>query len=362
MGKTKKIKEEKKMIRKMSAIFVLLVVTVLFTYSQLYAAKELVVCTYGGKWGENLQETLIKPFEEKYGVKVVQALNPKEAKIKAMVLTKNVEWDVVEISSARKLRLQNEGLLEKLDYSYFDSETLSGFEDYQKSPYSIVIAYDKDVFPKEHPKSWADFWDVKKFPGPRCLKSGGGSGHGPIEEALLADGVPKDKLYPCDLERAYKSLKKIRPHVVKWWETGAVAPQLLVDKEVVMTSAYHGRIDKIKRAGANVDWSWGEGKLNRDEWLIPKGTENFDLAMKFIAFCSHADQQAAMCKNYPNGAVNKHAYKQLSAQRAKELPSSPENAAMQFNIDYEWWASINPKTGRTWHETAKEMWDAWILE
>lgn len=356
-----------------SRLNVLLVLVCISVFSFVLNAqaqqKQLVVCTYGGAWGEFLKKVFFDPFEKETGIKVIQAFDPIEGKIKAMVQSKNVEWDVVEVGGAMMLWFLKDGLLEKMDYSYFDKETLSGFEDFQKHPYgiwfmmySVVMAYDKGAFPKEQPKSWADFWNVKKFPGPRCLKSGAGSGYAPIEEALLADGVPMDKLYPCDIDRAFRSLDKMRPHVVKWWTAGAEAPQLLVDKEAVLVEAYNGRIADIKSKGANVEIEWNQGRLTHEHWIIPKGTKNYDAAMKFIAFVSHAKQQATMSNGYPNGAVNKHAYKYISPSRAKELPSSPENVKKQFFFNDEWWVSTNPKTGKTNLETVKERWDSWVLK
>ncbi|MBW2078638.1 MAG: ABC transporter substrate-binding protein [Deltaproteobacteria bacterium] len=285
----------------------------------------------------------LDPFEKETGIKVVQVFNPVVGKVKAMVTTGNVEWDVVEYGGAMMLRSVKENMLEKLDYSYFNEETLSGYEDFQKEPYgiwfmmySVVIAYSKDAYPVEHPTSWADVWNVKKFPGPRCLKSGAGSGYAPIEEALLADGVPIDKLYPCDIDRAFKSLNRIRDHVIKWWTSGAQAPQLLIDKEATVVEAYNGRIARIIDQGARVAIEWNQGRLTHEVLVIPRGTKNYDLAMKLITFMSRADRQAAMSKGYPNGAVNKHAYSYISPERAKVLASSPENRKKQFlfNRDY----------------------------
>jgi putative spermidine/putrescine transport system substrate-binding protein len=349
-------------------VFIIGIVFCYFPNAQAQQRK-IVVCTYGGTWGEVLKKEFLDPFEKETGIKVIQAFDPLEGKIKAMVTSNNVEWDVVEVGGGMALWLMKDGLLEKIDYSYWDQETLSGFEKYQLHPYapwfmvfSWVMAYDKGAFSGEKPKTWADFWDLKKFPGQRSLKSGAGAGYGPYEEALLADGVPIDKLYPVDLDRAFKSLDKIRPHVIKWWTTGAEAPQLLVDKEATAVCAYNGRIDNIKAQGANVELEWNQGRLTDERWIVPKGTRDYDAAMKFIAFTSMAKQQAAMSNAFPYGAVNKHAYKLISPSRAKELPSSPENAKKQFVFNVEWWTEINPATGKTNLETSKLMWDKWVLK
>jgi putative spermidine/putrescine transport system substrate-binding protein len=349
-----------------------LVLAVILSFSFLSSAgaasKSVTIVTYGGAWGELIKQVFLDPFEKETGIKVNHQFMPKMSKIKAMVDTGNVEWDLVEGGDSVRIPLEKGGYLEKIDYSYFDKETLSGYADYQKMPYGIyfmgystVIAYSLDAFPNGGPKSWADVWDVEKFPGPRCLHGGGG-GYGMIEEALLVDGVPKDKLYPCDMERAFKQFDKIRPHVVKWWRSGAVAPQLLVDNEVVIANAYSGRIAKIKEQGANVAMEYNEGNLSFEMFVVPKGTKNYDAAMKLLAFIAKAENQAAMSNNYPNGAVNKHAYKFISAEKAKDLPTSPENMKKQFVRDGEYWGKIDPATNKSRQELSAQMWQEWAMK
>ena len=67
-----------------------------------------------------------------------------------------------------------------------------------------------------------------------------------LEFALIADGVPAKDVYdvlntPAGIDRAFAKLDTIKGSVV-WWEAGAQPPQLLADGEVVMTTAYNGRI------------------------------------------------------------------------------------------------------------------------
>src|SRR5215813_6795383 len=72
------------------------------------------------------------------------------------------------------------------------------------------LVYRKDKFPNGGPQSWADFWDVKKFPGSRCLYDRSFSC---LAFALLADGVPTDKLYPMDVDRAFRKMSELKPHI-----------------------------------------------------------------------------------------------------------------------------------------------------
>src|SRR5205823_4902485 len=100
--------------------------------------------------------------------------------------------------------------------------------------------------------------------------------------ALLADGVSPQRLYPLDLDRSYRSLSKIKPHVVKWATTAAMPPQALLDGEAVMASASDSRIAQLREQGAPVDFDWNQGVFTADFWAIPKGAKNLANALKFM--------------------------------------------------------------------------------
>ena len=123
-------------------------------------------------------------------------------------------------------------------------------------------------------------WDVKRFPGPRSMRN-----H-PIDNlefALIADGVPMDKLYPIDFDRAFKKLDQIKPHVTVWWSTGQQPAQLLLDKEVVLATGWNGRFYDLIKKGAPVEIEWNEGALKQGSFVIPKGAKNVYWAKKMLA-------------------------------------------------------------------------------
>jgi spermidine/putrescine-binding protein len=111
-------------------------------------------------------------------------------------------------------RLGKEGVLAPIDYGVVD-KSLIGYGDIHEFglanyTYSYVIGYDAKKFGKNPPKSWADFWDVKKYPGKRTLYKWMSAN---LECALLADGVPADQLYPLDVDRALRKIEELMPHV-----------------------------------------------------------------------------------------------------------------------------------------------------
>ena len=181
------------------------------------------VCSYGGAFQDAQRKAYFEPFERLSGIKVIEAQGPDPAKIKAMVDTKNIEYDVGEFSRGSVLNLLKQGdYWEEIDYGLVDNIDESFRFKYALDmlPFAQIYAYRTDVFKGAKPNSWADFWDATKFPGARTMPAGSGGLAPDLEAATLAMGVPLDKVYPIDIDKAYASLAKIKPAVVKWWEAG----------------------------------------------------------------------------------------------------------------------------------------------
>jgi putative spermidine/putrescine transport system substrate-binding protein len=192
---------------------------------------------------------------------------------------------------------------------------------------------------KTPPTTWADFWDVKKFPGKRGMRKGARYN---LEFALMADGVKPADVYKVlatkdGAERAFKKLTELKPSI-QWWEAGAQPPQFLVAGDVVMTTAYNGRIDAANREGKNLRITWTGGIYDLDYWTVPKGSPNKDAAMKFIAFASTPEAQAEYARNIAYGPTNTKSLAKLDPKVLANLPTAPANAktALQFSVKF--WA------------------------
>ncbi|GAB4218234.1 MAG: ABC transporter substrate-binding protein [Rhodoferax sp.] len=309
-----------------------------------HAESTLTVVNFGGANGNAQKVAYFGPFEKDAGAKVVGVeYNGEQAKIKAMVEAKKVTWDVVEVESPDVARGCDEGLFEKLDYAKIGNKA-----DFQPAAihecgigtfvWSTVMAYNGDKL-KTAPTTWADFWDVKKFPGKRGMRKGARYN---LEFALMADGVPVGDVYKVlktkeGADRAFKKMTELKPNI-QWWEAGAQPPQFLVAGDVAMTTAYNGRIDAAQREGKNLKITWTGGIYDLDYWVMPKGTPNKDLAYKFIALASSPDAQAQYAKNIAYGPTNTKALSKLDAKVLSGLPTAPANAktALQFNVGF--WA------------------------
>jgi putative spermidine/putrescine transport system substrate-binding protein len=224
--------------------------------------------------------------------------------------------------------------------------------------FSTVYAWNTNTYGDAGPQSWADFWDVEKFPGSRAYR---GKVAGALAPAMMADGVPMDKVWEeLDSEegilRAINKVRELKPHIAVFWSSGAQHAQLMKDGEVDMTTGWNGRFDNAKKDGGKVAYSFNQALLDYDCFAIPKGAPNKDTAMMFLNEISKAEYQDDLPKYITYGPTNKAAYDTgvITAEVAATLPSSPANAALQLPISLEWYAK--------WETIAAEMYQEMLTE
>lgn len=308
------------------------------------SAEQITFVSQGGAYQEAQTKAILDPVAELLGITINQDSAPDAwPVIKTQTATGKPIWDVVDTPTQDCVRGGQQGMIEPLDFSKLPNVADMPAE--YKSPYSVayefyssVLAYNKDKFGDTPPQTWADFWDVEKFPGTRALRN-----HplATLEAALLADDVLADELYPLDVDRAFRKLEEIKPHVTVWWTSGAQSAQLLADGEVDMEMAWNGRVTAVAKEGAPVGYTFNEGFLQYTSLCILKDAPNLDTAMKFINAALKPDIQANFPAYIDYGPGNPEAYKtgKISPERAAEMPSSPENAAKQVLVSDEWWSS-----------------------
>lgn len=326
----------------------------------LKGAGDVVVSVDGGSYEAALRKAFFDPFTRDTGIKVLVA-PPDEGKLLASVKIGQPEADITSVSGGQFPGWVSKGAVEPIDYSLFSDKTLAAIPAQMKNEngigallYSDVIAFStkKYSIDGEHPKSWADLYDAKKFPGkraiPKCQNILGG---GLLVGALLADGVSPEKLYPLDVERALAKIKEFAPNVGRWWGAGAEPPQLLISGEVDMAVAFNGRISTAKKQGAPVAFSWDQSIVQYDYWVVMKGATNRQNAFKFLAYVSRPEPQAAFATEMNYGPINKEAFALLPKDLARDLPGAPDIADKQIFENYAWWGETQPD-GRTNYDAA----------
>ena len=160
----------------------------------------------------------------------------------------------------------------------------------------------------------------------------------------MADGVKREDVYkvlatPAGVDRAFKKLDELKPNI-QWWESGAQPLQWLVSGDVVMASAYNGRVGTAQAEGHNFKIVWDGGLYDLDNWAIVKGSKHKALAEKFIAFANQPENQKVYAENIPYGPTNIKAGKLLEPARLKQLPTAPDNLAKSVQVDANFWLEI----------------------
>lgn len=126
----------------------------------------------GGDIAKAQRSLIFDAFEKANGIKVIDVPGVTLTKIKAMVESGNVQWDVVQVNEQWVYLGEKEDLLEELDYTVIDKsgvpEALLSKCGLGNESYGITLGYNSNSFdPDRPPHSWADFWNTDKFPGPR---------------------------------------------------------------------------------------------------------------------------------------------------------------------------------------------------
>ncbi len=338
------------------------------------SAEEINVMSWGGAYTKSQVEAYGKPFTKETGIKVnwIDADNP-ATPIKAQVEAGNVSIDVADVEYSDAVRLCDEGLLEEIDHAMLPPAPDGTPADKDFIPgaltdcgvanivWSTVVAYNKKNVDGA-PQSIADFFDTEKFPGKRGLRK---SAKANLEMALMADGVPADQVYdllntPEGVERAFRKLDTIKDDIV-WWEAGAQPPQLLADGEVVMSTAYNGRIfNAAVSEGQPLEIMWDGQILDFDLFVIPKGAPNKENAMKFVAFATDTKRLADQASWISYGPARKSSsalvgkFMDGKTDMGPHMPTAPENMKNALVNDYEFWVDHDAELN--------ERFNAWLAQ
>jgi putative spermidine/putrescine transport system substrate-binding protein len=342
------------------------------------AETELVVVSWGGAYTKSQQKAYSNPFmANNKDIKIINDDSSGEAasKLRAQAEAGKVTWDVVDVLPDIAIALCDEGLAVEINPEKDLAKGADGssakddFGDALISPcfipeivYSTTIGYRTDKVGKTPPTTIADVFDLKKYPGKRALQK---NPTGNLEWALIADGVATKDVYKelateAGIKRAFKKLDTIKKEVV-WWTKGAQPGQLLADGEVVMASAYNGRLfSAIVENKQPVGMMWDAQLFELDGYIIPKGAPHMKEAMAYVKFATDTKRQADQAKYISYGParkssaalVGKHA--ELGIEMAPHMPTNPANAKNVLYKDINFWADHKDELA--------EKFEAWLAK
>jgi putative spermidine/putrescine transport system substrate-binding protein len=322
------------------------------------APAELPVTAFvfGGVWKKSAMAAFGEPFTKATGIPVAYQDPYTFAKLRAMHEAKAMQVDVVSVQGGEIFQAKRMNMIMPLDFSVIDRSALSERQLRHGNAIgghtlSHVICYSKNKWPgDDHPKSWADFWNVEKFPGRRVLRR---EEIWVIEAALKADGVKDSEFYPIHVDRAFRSLDRIKPHIKAWYADNSQAQQMMEQEEVDLIAMMNGRaIDTILNGHAPFEIVWNEAICEGgvQGWLAPVGCPNPKGAMKFLDFVGRAEYQAMFARLMYYAPQNPKAVDLLEPSIARLMSTYPDNERVAHNIDYTWWSDNLPKMQRRFQQ------------
>jgi len=337
-------------------------------------AGKITFVSWGGSYTASQVKACIEPYEAKTGQQFnIVDYNGGLAEVRTQVEAGNVQWDIVDMIPADALRGCDEGVLEELDHSQWlpAPDGTPATEDFVEGAlddcyvgnisWSTVPAYNRKTITatkgiNRMPTTMKDFWDTKNFPGRRGLRK---VPRVNLEWALMADGVPHTEIYevlgtPEGQDRAFAKLDELKDDIV-WWEAGAQPPQLLADGEVVMVTAYNGRLfNAMYVENKPFEIMWGPQVFDIDGYVIVKGAPNKDAAIEFLKFCTSAEALADTTNYISYGPLRKSSAQFVNPAILPHLPTAPANFTTALTFDFNFWADHS--------DDLYERFNAWLAK
>lgn len=316
------------------------------------AAKpdSVTITTTGGSFLDSMVKNVFSPFTEETGIKVNPVPAPDLAKIKAMLLTGNVQWDIYQNAGTNLASGSRQGFWEEVDSSIFDLEDLTvrpTGDSVTYQTYAAGIAWDpKRYGPGKHPTDFAEFFDLKKTPGRRALRK---LPDGTLEAALLADGVKPKDIYPLDLDRAFNVLDRVKSSSV-WADTTPQTVSLVQVGEADFSFTYGNRVKVTTAPGGGVPlaFSLDQNIIFTDGLAVLKGAPNKENALKLIAYTLRPEVQVRLEDQLGLMPVSKKAFPMLSAETRKWLPDMSNPNSLIVNNSY--WSDNYEAVSRRFQE------------
>lgn len=320
-------------------------------------ARAFTFTSWGGAMSDFDRTVVLDPFFRTRGQPIVHVSPTNYARLRAMVEARAPEWDLVNVGG--RFIFEGADFLEPLDMNLIPNArnlnagwvTPRGIF---TSTGATVIAWNTAAFPANTgPQSWADFWDVRRFPGPRGL-------YRPFyynyEAALLAAGTPRSQIYPVTPEKiriVFEKMREIKPHVRVWWTAGAQPPQLLSTGELAVSSAWTGRILGAMRENAPVTMTFRDGLAWGNAYVVVRGSPHARMAMEAINAAISEETQTRMLDSGVYGPTLDAAAAKGTPEQQRWMPTSPANREHML--------ILNEEQAAGYSKTYEEEWNRFLL-
>lgn len=311
------------------------------------APKEIVVVNWGGRAAEVIKEVLADTYTAATDIPVViDGSGPSAGRIRAMVESGAVVWDLCDSGAGSAIILGEAGVTEAIDYSIVDKSKVLEGTAYEfgvgNYVYSYVLASNPKMLGGNGPQSWEDVWNVKDFPGMRTFRK---SVRGMLESATMAQGVAPKDVYEVlgtqdGIDAAIAKFRALRENIIVWG-SGSDSQNLFLQEEVAMGNIWSTRAHLLKDEmdADSFTVTFNGGVMAPGIWVVPKGNPaGATAAMELIKFGQDPKLQVKWLELIGSGPINPDAAALVPANLQKWNPSSPENLVNQILYNDEWYA------------------------
>jgi spermidine/putrescine transport system permease protein len=267
-------------------------------------------------WSEYLPQSVIDKFEERYNCKVNYSTFSSNEEMLAKIMAGGSNYDLAVASDYMVEILKKQNLIEPINKNKLSNIGNLG-DEFMNLPfdrgneYSIpymwlagIIGVDSSKVDPSTITSYDDLWKPE-FKNSLVLLD---DERVIIGLTLKSLGYSLNETSPEALEKAKEKLIKLKPNI-KAYDSDS-PKTMLINGEAKAIFAWGAESSLAKRENKNVQMVLPkEGLfLQQDNFVIPKGAKNNDLAHEFINFILEPEISAEISEAFPYGNPNKAAY------------------------------------------------------
>ncbi len=326
------------MIRTISMKLAGLGLATALSLSPAYAQTKTLTISWWGFNGDKLEQMVLKPFRAQCGCELVFETGNNADRLNKIKIRGGSGVDVVYLSDSFSQIGVKEGLFQPVDRAKLPN--LNGIYELARAPQGpygpaytigrIGIIYDsaKVTTPIT---SWKDLWreDFRRglsLPGITTTA-------GPMTVLIAGAQAGVDPY--ANPKAAFAALAKLKPNVVKNYNTGSELVNLISTGEVKAAIAQDFTLAQIQAAVPTARWAQlSDGDFATLNTVnIAKGAANPDLAHQFINFILDPKIQEELAKNGVDAPVATAV--QLNPQEASRWTYGAQMVSSLKRVDYE---------------------------
>ncbi|RDI58848.1 ABC transporter substrate-binding protein [Microvirga subterranea] len=308
------------------------------TAAPAMAQNKTLTISWWGFNGDKLEEIVLKPFRAQCGCELVFETGNNADRLNKIKIRGGGGVDVVYLTDSYSQIGIQEGLFQQVDRSKIPN--INGIYEVAREPQGkfgpaytigrIGIIYDSAKV-KNPITSWNDLWreEFKR----RVSLPGITTTAGPMTVLVAASHAGVDPYK--DQKAAFAALEKLKPNVVKNYNTGSELVNLFSTGEVSVAIAQDFTLAQIQAAVPTARWAdLSEGDYATLNTInIAKGAANPDLAHQFINFILDPKIQQTLAQRGVDAPVATAV--QLTPEEASRWTYGEKMVSSLKRVDYE---------------------------